>query len=87
MILVRHKTKVNLISINGTVKHYMSENIPKFLTIRETAKTGILSEHHLRIMEKQGRLPGVRVGNRFKVNLDLLVDQLNQESTPAQREE
>ncbi|WP_130848590.1 hypothetical protein [Intestinimonas timonensis] len=65
----------------------MSENIPKFLTIRETAKTGILSEHHLRIMEKQGRLPGVRVGNQFKVNLDLLVDQLNQESTPAQREE
>lgn len=58
----------------------MRENIPKFLTIRETAKTGILSEHHLRIMEKQGRLPGVRVGNRFKVNLDLLVDQLNQES-------
>lgn len=65
----------------------MSENIPKFLTIRETAKTGILSEHHLRIMEKRGRLPGVRVGNQFKVNLDLLVDQLNQESTPAQREE
>ena len=65
----------------------MSENIPKFLTIRETAKTGILSEHHLRIMEKQGRLPWVRVGNRFKVNLDLLVDQLNQESTPAQWEE
>ena len=64
----------------------MSENIPKFLTIRETAKTGILSEHHLRIMEKKGRLPGVRVGNWFKVNLDLLVDQLNQESTPAQRE-
>lgn len=65
----------------------MNENIPKFLTIRETAKTGILSEHHLRIMEKQGRLPGVRVGNRFKVNLDLLVEQLNQESTPAQQEE
>ena len=65
----------------------MNENIPKFLTIRETAKTGILSEHHLRIMEKQGRLPGVRVGNRFKVNLDLLVEQLNQESTPAQHEE
>lgn len=59
----------------------MHEKVPKFLTIRETAKTGILSEHHLRIMEKQGRLPGVRVGNRFKVNFDLLVDQLNQEST------
>ena len=50
------------------------------MTIRETAKTGMISEHHLRLMEKQGRLPGVRVGNRFKVNVDLLVEQLNRES-------
>lgn len=28
----------------------------KFLTSRQTAATGILSEHHLRMMEKQGRL-------------------------------
>ncbi len=56
------------------------ENIPKFMTIRETAKTGILSEHHLRLLEKQGRLPGVRSGNRFKVNIGLLVEQLNKES-------
>ena len=51
-----------------------------FMTIRETAKTGIISEYHLRIMERQGQLPGVRVGNRFKVNVGLLVDQLNRES-------
>lgn len=51
-----------------------------FMTIRETAKTGIISEYHLRMMERQGKLPGVRVGNRFKVNVDLLVDQLNRES-------
>lgn len=56
------------------------ENIPKFMTIRETARTGILSEYHLRILEKQGRLPGVRSGNRFKVNIGLLVEQLNRES-------
>lgn len=55
-------------------------NLPMFMTIRETAKTGMISEHHLRLMEKQGRLPGVRVGNRFKVNVDLLVEQLNRES-------
>ena len=51
-----------------------------FMTIRETAKTGIISEYHLRMMERQGKLPGVRVGSRFKVNVDLLVDQLNRES-------
>ncbi len=56
------------------------DNLPMFMTIRETAKTGIISEYHLRMMERQGKLPGVRVGNRFKVNVDLLVDQLNRES-------
>ena len=52
----------------------------KFLTIRQTAATGILSEHHLRMMEKQGRLPGVRSGNRFLVNTALLIEQLDRES-------
>ena len=54
--------------------------VQKFLTIRQTAATGILSEHHLRLLEKQGKLPGIYSGNRFKVNVDLLVDQLNRES-------
>lgn len=52
----------------------------KFLTIRQTAATGILSEHHLRLLEKQGRLPGVRSGNRFLVNTALLIEQLDRES-------
>lgn len=51
-----------------------------FMTIREAAKIGMISERHLRLMEKQGRLPGVRVGNRFRVNVTLLVEQLNRES-------
>lgn len=58
----------------------MNENIPKFLTIRETARAGILSEHHLRLLEKQGRLPGMRAGNRFKVNVAMLIEQLDRES-------
>lgn len=52
----------------------------KFLTIRQTAETGILSEHHLRMMGKQGRLPGIRSGNRFLVNTTLLIEQLDRES-------
>lgn len=55
----------------------------KFLTIRQTAEAKILSEHHLRTMVKQGRLPGIRAGNRFLVNVPLLIEQLDQESKTA----
>ena len=57
----------------------MTEN-NRFLTIREVARTGILSEHHLRLLEKEKRLPGVYAGNRFKVNYPLLLEQLDAES-------
>lgn len=57
----------------------MTEN-NRFLTIREVARTGILSEHHLRLMEKENKLPGIFAGNRFKVNYQLLVEQLDRES-------
>lgn len=63
----------------------MEKAIPTFLTIRQTAATGILREHHLRLMEKQGRLPGIRSGNRFLVNVPLLVEQLNRESSERAR--
>lgn len=52
-------------------------NHPKMLTIRETAKTGILPEYALRTLVKQGKIPGIYVGNRFLVNYDRLCDWLN----------
>lgn len=61
----------------------MVKDAPRLLTIRQTAATGILSEHHLRLLEKQGRLPGVRSGNRFLVNVPLLIEQLDRESLAA----
>lgn len=51
-----------------------------YLTIRQTAAKGPISECLLRQMEKQGRLPGVRSGNRFLVNYNLLLEQLETES-------
>ena len=64
----------------------MEKNIPTFLTIRQTAATGVLSEHHLRLMEKQGRLPGIRTGKTFRVNFEMLLAQLDRESAElAQR--
>ena len=47
------------------------------MTIRETARTGILPETALRRLAAENRLPALKVGNRLLVNFDLLVEQLN----------
>lgn len=59
----------------------------KFLTIRQAAATGILTEHRLRLMEKAGQLPGIRTGNRFLINLDALVEKLERESRGKSNED
>lgn len=64
----------------------VQQNIPKFMTIRETAATGILSEHHLRLMAKRNELPGIYAGTRFKVNYPLLVEKLNRDSMEVRAE-
>lgn len=58
----------------------MINDVPRFMTIRETAKTGIMSEHNLRLMEKQGTLPGIYTGRTFRVNFNMLIELLNEES-------
>lgn len=59
----------------------MEKTLPRFLTIRETAKTKILPEHLLRSWEKQGKLPCIYAGKKCLINFDLLVDQLNNLTT------
>lgn len=54
-----------------------SERIPRMLTIRQVAATGLLSETALRRLAAEDRLPALKVGNRLLVNFDLLVEQLN----------
>ena len=56
-----------------------------FKTIRQTAALGILTEHRLRLMVAQGICPGIYVGNRFLVNVDALVEQLQRESLEGVR--
>ncbi len=55
----------------------MTENV-KFPSIREAAKRGPVSEYCLRLMLKQGNLPGIYSGRKFLVNYDLLLEQLNE---------
>ncbi len=52
----------------------------KFLTIRQTAKLGLLSEYQLRLWQKQGRLPGIFTGNTFRVNVPQLERKLEEMS-------
>ena len=54
----------------------MESTIPRFMSIREVAKTGLLSEYTLRLMEKQKQLPCVYTGKKCLINFDKLVDQL-----------
>lgn len=64
------------------MQNKVTENVssvlhPRMLTIRETAKTGILPEAALRVLVKQERIPGIYVGKKFLVNYDRLCDWLN----------
>ena len=45
-------------------------NRPRMLSIKETARTGILPETALRSLVKQGKIPGIYVGAKFLVNYD-----------------
>lgn len=46
------------------------------MTVREIARTGLLSEHALRIMLKAGKLPAIYIGNKALINYDKLCEQL-----------
>lgn len=51
---------------------------PKLLTVRETARTGIMTESALRRWVKEGKVPHVAVGNRILINYDKLVEQIQE---------
>lgn len=59
----------------------MQEKI--FMTIRETAATGILPEHALRLMQKQNKLPCIMCGTKCMINYPQLLEYLQEESKRA----
>lgn len=61
-----------------TQKAIQPINPPKMLTIREAAREGPLTEYALRLLQKQGKLPGVQIGTKFLLNYDKLITQLNE---------
>lgn len=61
--------------------------MPEFKTIREVAKTGLISEHYLRIMVKKGECPCIKSGNRVLVNVPALREKLDAMSKGADADE
>ena len=57
--------------------------MPTFRTIRQVAATGLLTEHRIRLLVAEGKCPGIKMGNRFMVNLEALSEQLDEESRRA----
>ena len=55
----------------------MTVEVPRFMSIREVARTRIASEYALRLWEKQGKLPCIYSGKKCLINFDRLVEQLN----------
>lgn len=55
----------------------MTNSLPKMLTIREVAKTGVLPEHAVRIMVKKGEIPFIMCGTKALINFDKLIEKLN----------
>ena len=54
------------------------ENIPRFMTIHETAKAiKTISEHCIRQMAKRGELPAIKTGNKVLINYDRFLEMLN----------
>ena len=51
--------------------------VPRFMSIHEVAKTGILPETCLRRMAHRGELPAIKTGNKTLINFDRLVELLN----------
>lgn len=54
----------------------MTEGKPRMMTVREIARTGLMSEHALRLLLKAGKLPAIFIGRKALINYDRLCDQL-----------
>lgn len=51
-------------------------NLPKMMTVREVASTGILPENAIRTLLKQGRIPAIYSGKKALINFQLLCKML-----------
>ncbi len=61
----------------------MTDVNKKFLTVREVAATGILTEYAIRLMLKQKKIPAIYINNKALINYPLLLETLDEQSKQA----
>jgi hypothetical protein len=60
---------------------------PTMMTVREIARTGLLSEHALRLMLKAGKLPVIYIGKKALINYDKLCAELQSLESDVSKQE
>lgn len=60
---------------------------PTMMTIREIARTGLMSEHALRMMLKAGKLPAIFIGRKALINYDKLCEELQALEANVEKQE
>lgn len=44
------------------------DKLPKMMTIREIAATGVLPEYAIRVLVREGKIPAIRCGTAVRIN-------------------
>lgn len=58
-------------------------NIPKMMTVRQVAATGLLPESAIRRLLRENKIPAVYSGKKAFINFDMLCKQLENLSLAA----
>ena len=54
----------------------MNTTNPKLMTIRQFAKTGLLTEHAIRMLVKQKRIPAVFIGSKALLDSEAVTEAI-----------
>lgn len=67
----------------------MTENTPKLQTIRQIARSGLMPEHALRLLIKQGKLPALYINSKALLDITVVIEyvkKLSEENLAERRE-
>ena len=86
VIFMKGKENVNVKNVvgisetrdNNITPQYVQPRIPKMMTIRQVAATGVLPEAALRRLVKDGTIPALYSGTKAFINFDRLCEMLSQ---------
>ena len=61
------------------------KTMPRFESIRNSARIFGVPEYALRKLQAEGRLPGIQIGKKYRVNQDALAELLTKGETDGKK--